>query len=184
MRNNKGFMMAEVIVVSAIALVAMASLYVSYNKIYGAYKTRISYNDIKSLNRLIFIRDFLIEDCDATGDNCKINSLINAAKDGIRNVSEEIELPDANNDVKSGFVNTETVYLYYNKKQNFNHGIFGGIDEINNTFKDYVDYLNTSTNFNKTNYVLLIERCYTDDDCKYSYLELYDNGDRAYDASN
>ena len=37
--------MAELIVVSAIVLVVLGTFYVSYNKIYSAYQTRIDYHD-------------------------------------------------------------------------------------------------------------------------------------------
>ena len=35
--NNKGFMMAEVVVVSAVIIVTLVTLYVSYNKIFSLY---------------------------------------------------------------------------------------------------------------------------------------------------
>ena len=55
--NNKGFMMAEVIVVAAIILVAMVGLYASYNKIFSVYNQRIDYYDVATLYELANIRD-------------------------------------------------------------------------------------------------------------------------------
>ena len=43
--NNKGFMMAEVIVVASIILIAMVGLYASYNKIFSLYNQRMDYYD-------------------------------------------------------------------------------------------------------------------------------------------
>ena len=180
--KSKGFMMTEVIVVSAIALVGLATLYTSYNKIYSKYLQRLSYNDMKALNRVIFYRDFLIEDCDAIYENCKINTLINNAKNNSNKKLQKVSvnLVEANNDVgDDGPLKSETVFIYYNQKNNFNDSIFNGVS-VNQTFKDYVNYLNTSVKFNKANFVLLIERCPkkkkdTDkDDCKYAYLDVYD----------
>ena len=45
---------------------------------------------------------------------------------------------------------------------------------IKKIIRTYVNYLNDSKKFDKANFVLLIERCYTDDDCKYAYLDVYD----------
>ena len=55
--NNKGFMMAELVVVSAIVLVALSGLYVSYNKIFSIYNKRINYYDVATLYELGNIRD-------------------------------------------------------------------------------------------------------------------------------
>ena len=54
--NKKGFMMAEVIVVSSIVLITLTSLYISYNKIYSTYKKRINYYDVSIIYDLDQIR--------------------------------------------------------------------------------------------------------------------------------
>ena len=54
--NKKGFMMAEVIVVSSIVLITLTSLYMSYNKIYSTYKKRINYYDVSIIYDLDQIR--------------------------------------------------------------------------------------------------------------------------------
>ena len=55
--NNKGFMMAEVVVVSSIILITLISFYTSYNKIISAYNQRIDYYDVTTLYKLANIRD-------------------------------------------------------------------------------------------------------------------------------
>lgn len=54
--NNKGFMMAEVVVVSSIIIVTLVGLYTSYNKILSLYNQRINYYDINTLYELGNIR--------------------------------------------------------------------------------------------------------------------------------
>lgn len=54
--NNKGFMMAEVIVVSSVVLVALTGLYISYYKVISAYQDRISYYDVNTLYKLDFYK--------------------------------------------------------------------------------------------------------------------------------
>lgn len=67
--NKKGFMMAEVIVVSSIVLITLTSLYISYNKIYSTYKKRINYYDVSIIYDLDQIRRN--EVIDAPTDNTK-----------------------------------------------------------------------------------------------------------------
>ena len=177
-KNNKGFMMAELIVVTSIVLLAVTTFYASYHKIYSTYQKRINYNDIKSLNRLVFFRDSLIEDCDSLDENCKINTLISNAKRNpsryrLQNISNEINLIDVNNDVKNHVIVSETTFLYYNEKRPISSTIFNNVN-VNPTYKDYIDYISDSIPYNKTNFIMLIERCYTEDKCKYAYLQIYD----------
>lgn len=55
--NNKGFMMAEVVVVSSIILVTLVAFYTSYNKIISMYNQRVDYYDVTTLYKLANIRD-------------------------------------------------------------------------------------------------------------------------------
>ena len=50
--NNKGFMMAEVIVVASIVLLALVGFYTSYNKIISIYNKRVDYYDVATLYEL------------------------------------------------------------------------------------------------------------------------------------
>ena len=68
-KDNKGFMMAEVVVVSSIVLIFLTTIFTSYNKLYAAYVNRINYYDVVTLYRLGYYRDILIE-------NDKINDEI------------------------------------------------------------------------------------------------------------
>ena len=73
--NKKGFMMAEVIVVSSIVLITLTSLYISYNKIYSTYKKRINYYDVSIIYDLDQIRRNVV--IDAPTNNTKIDSEAN-----------------------------------------------------------------------------------------------------------
>ena len=73
--NKKGFMMAEVIVVSSIVLITLTSLYMSYNKIYSTYKKRINYYDVSIIYDLDQIRRNTA--IDAPTNNTKIDSEAN-----------------------------------------------------------------------------------------------------------
>ncbi len=156
--NNKGFMMAEVIVVSAIILVFLTGLYLSYGKLFGLYNTRIKYYDSDTLYGLAYYRDILIKED-------KINSTLNTVKN---NSNKYINLFTSStlDKVNSG----DNLFIIYHANDNLNKVTTA--TGINKTFKDYIEYLKTSTTF-EANYVMVLERCYKDD-CNYAYLEVYD----------
>ena len=185
--NNKGFMMAEVVVVSAIVVLFLGSIYTSYNKMYSAYKTRLTYLDVSSLYQLGYYRNILIE------NNTLVSTLEEVKKPGNGGVLLIYQLEkkaDGSYEKKGNIFDlpeseignniNETVYLIYNNKNNLNG------TELNNltnpkpkqTYKDYVAYLAKSVDLTKTTYVMVMERCNTKtndkNDCKYAYLEIYD----------
>ena len=146
--NNKGFMMAEVIVVSAVVVVTLVGLYTSYNKIFSLYNQRLNYYDVNTLYELAYIRDNNV--------NGVLNTL-NTKK-------------DVNGDV-----------VYYVEKINVKNKTIN-TDGLNKTFKEYLDYLSTSINFDKLvvddwliKNVLIMESCIDKKNCKYAYLEVVDN---------
>ena len=138
--NNKGFMMAEVVVVASIVLIAMAGLYASYNKIIAIYNQRVNYYDVATLYEL---------------GNYRYNYLSVGVSD-VPVLDEELK--------KIYYVNLDVV------KNN-------SLSVENQTFKDYLKYLSTSLDYDKSNddgvgEILLMERCIDEDNCKYAYLEV------------
>lgn len=140
--NNKGFMMAEVVVVSAIILVTLVGLYSSYSKIFSLYNQRVDYYDVTTLYELANIRNYSLDTLTV----------------GSNNVDGDIIFFVDKNDVKNKNINT---------------------DSLNQTFKDYLDYLSTSVDFDSlkigesevTN-ILIMENCSDENNCKYAYLEV------------
>ena len=49
MKNNKGFMLAEVVVTSTIVLTSLISLYITFNKLYNNYEIRSNYYDVDGI---------------------------------------------------------------------------------------------------------------------------------------
>lgn len=144
--NNKGFMMAEVVVVASIVLVTLVGFYTSYNKIISIYNQRIKYYDVTTLYKLANIRE---------------NHLSELTLNSTKTIS-------GNN----------VYYVDKNKVKDKSINVSG----LNQTFKDYLDYLSTSLDFNNmkvgskgvTN-ILILENCITTDDCRYAYLEVPDD---------
>lgn len=146
--NRKGFMMAEVVVVSAVVLTTLTTLYISYNKVLSLYKTRLTYNDVTTLYRLAYYRD----------------SLTNSLN------TETIQLSDS--DLLCNNTCEENVFVVYNNKKSINTNVLDKYT-VNKTYKEYVDYLSDSVDLSKSDYVMLMEYCNNDNEnCKYAYLEL------------
>ena len=141
--NKKGFMMAEVIVVSSIVLITLTSLYISYNKIYSTYKKRINYYDVS-----------IIYDLDQIRRNTAIDEPTNNTK---------INIKDSESNT--------TVYaipLTGNKITDTNTNL----SQENTTFNEYLKYLKNSITVNNCNYILVMEKCdEANKGCKYGYLE-------------
>lgn len=146
--NNKGFMMAEVVVVSSIILIALVSLYASYSKIFTIYNQRIDYYDVTTLYELGNYRK----------DNLTTIKVANSLDKLLDNAGKKIYYVNAS----SSAVLTLTTKV------------------SNQTFKDYLEYLSTSIDFNSLNNsrvdnLLVMENCLNNDvdNCKYAYLEVF-----------
>ena len=164
MKNNKGFMMAEVVVVSSIVMVIMATMFISYNKLLSAYKTRLTYYDTNTLMALGYYRDLLIE-------NGKLNTIISSNFTTINlNTSGYLGTVKANANYN------DRVYMVKNNMTNItSNALDSQGSAISNTFKDYIKYLSSSTSMDSL-CVMVMERCKNDNnnDCTYAYLKVYD----------
>ncbi len=186
--NRKGFMMAEVVVVSAIVLMTLTTLYVSYNKIYTTYQRRINYYDITSLYRLGFYRNMLLNNFDKNNMQLLINSVLDEMKDEnkiVLNISEDVLSRSVFEENTGEYKQLDTVYLVRDPSNNLHSDNFKSYN-INLSFSEYIDFLNKSLIID-SNYLMIMERCFymkdkdgkvtnevNIDNCKYAYLELYD----------
>lgn len=172
--NRKGFMMAEVVVVSAIVMVTIVGLYQSYNKLYSAYTTRLKYYDAETLYRLGYYRDTLIE-------NDKINNiLLTMDKDDTQ--TKIIYRNDFDNNLielsPEEYKYNNVLLIKNNNNTNekyiLNKETVANITNISETYRDYLNYLTTSTSY-RSKYIMTIENCKENpDDCHYAYLEIFD----------
>lgn len=169
--NRKGFMMAELVVVSSIVLITLVGLYTSYNKIYSIYKTRIRYYDVVTLYRLGYYRDIL-----------KVNNILYDVVDSSNNGI--VEVYNSSNNDSSIFSLPEIerpsgvedrVYMINNAGGSIDREMFATMN-LHTTFLDYIDFLeNSIDNFAEFSYMLIMERCIPGDenDCSYAYLEVW-----------
>jgi len=150
--NRKGFMLAEVIVVSVVIGVVLVTLFTSLSRMSSAYETRNRYYDIDSAYIAEEINDSLIR-------SGEVNTLISSGNSTVI--------------TSSSLTTFKNFYTASSVKAYFALYTSNGISNLksknsNNTFKDYIDYLGGNLIFNNDYlYVILVERCKTSDDCYY-----------------
>lgn len=156
--GRKGFMMAEVVVVSVVIAVVLITLFTGLNRVSSAYEKRDRYYDIDALYLAMMANDILIK----SGD---INTIIKTEN------SIKINNDDVNQLLNT--YNNDDVNLYFSLYEK------GKIDELKDlsttkeTTKEFIDYLGTKFDFNDDyNYVIISELCKNDDDCYYYALKV------------
>ena len=174
--------MAEVIVVSAIVLVAITGLYTSYAKVYIAYRNRATYYDVNTLYRLGFYRDLLISKVDETSGEKLITQYLNNTN---TKIIEKIDTAPFSSMLN---VSQDTIYMVKLGSNNSNL-ISSKFSGIKPTFTEYIDFLKTSKPTKKSadgaltaNYILIMEHCLEKDNssevdvdsCYYAYLDIYE----------
>lgn len=175
--NCKGFMMAEVIIVSTVILSTLVGLYTIFNKMYIVYTERSYYYNVDAVYAGESIYKYLVSSDKFVSilknDQIKQNEDENASgnvnlikKDNQCN-SEFFPDTDTNN-ICNGLSTTYKIknatIFPYNKDAlsptNSNNSSFDV------RFKDYLDYLSTSLNFkDEFKYIIIVEL--EDDDYQY-----------------
>ena len=157
--GRKGFMMAEVVVVSVVIAVVLITLFTGLNRVSSAYEKRDRYYDIDALYLAMMANDALIE-------NGSINNLIN---DGTSTIIE------ANDDVNLllNTYNNDDVNLYFSLYEKGKIDKLKDLSTTKETTKEFIDYLGTKFDFNDDyNYVIISEICKNVDDCYYYALKV------------
>jgi len=127
--NNKGFMLAEVVVVSVVVVTIIVTL------VYTAYNERSKYYDVDGLYALKNIADLLIED----------NSINNIT-------SNDIDLTDGYYKTIKDVYDIENAYI-------LDYNFISNSDNYSNGMNDYINYLDRSLDFDEEyDYILLLER--------------------------
>jgi len=177
--NNRGFMLVEVIIVSVVVATIMTSLYIAFNRVYNAYEKKGTYTNIDALYGIKTISDYLI-------DEMKFNGLLNNfGSDYYQEITCRSIFDDDDdaekycNNIFDQY-NISKIFLVKLNIANKMPDLPNNIN-INQTFKDYITYLNNAITFdNDTDYVFIVETytINTDDDSKnnilnkYAYLEV------------
>lgn len=132
--GSKGFMLVEVIVSTVVVVTIMTSLYVLFNRVYNTYELKATYTNVDAVYTIKTIEDFFV-------DNMKINELFSDVP------SKEVKCGDYFSGTILGscediFNQYKVSGLYLMKKQSGDE--LSEISGVNQTFKDYIKYLNNA----------------------------------------
>ena len=164
-KNNKGFMLAEVVIVSAVLITTLVSLYAGFAKVYKAYEERSSFFDTDSIYALKSIEDTLI-------DEGIFNNIINEINTNNYILYLEENLTDdsyINSYLKELLGNYNTEYFYITKYDNASLTTIIESDANNIIFNDFLKYLQKNLTFdNNYNYIFLSKT----KDGRFAYLRV------------
>ena len=161
--NRKGFMLAEVVVVSVIVCVCLVSLATGISRVSKAYDIRNRYYDVNALYmaekaNLFLIEDSIINNLINNGSSIKVNN------DNLNNII---------NFYKKDSSSTTNIYFSKYGKSNIEN-LKGEGDK--QTYKDFIDYLGGHLDFegedNDYEYILVSEICNSENDCYYYGLKV------------
>ena len=161
--NNKGFMLAEVIISASVIIVTLVSLYAGFARVYKAYEIRSTYYDADSVYALKTISDYFI-------DEMVFNSYIS----GINNTNRYVEFKEIGTPSNKidAFINK--MIENYNFKHfyltRYNLDYLESIESISSDLKEYIDFLDSDKVIDNTNYkyIFISET----NDGRFSYLRI------------
>ena len=163
--NRKGFMMAEVVVVSVIICTVLVTLYTALARINNAYDARNRYYDIDTLYFTEEINYSLIS-------SGLINKLIqNGNSVKVTLEGQGIDLNEISSFYNSNNKGETKIYFSLYKKNDVKK--LANLTGTKETFKDYITYASDHFDYNEDyEYMLITEMCKTNDDCYYYGLRV------------
>lgn len=199
--NRKGFMMAEVVVVSAVIVTVLVTLFTGINKVSTAYEKRNKYYDITSSQFAIEANNILeeeglilnntqtgtklgsIEIGDENNGLCHENKIVKLSYIGSTNsalLSNFDDLFGKYQDTYTGYFIPYNIDVFaegkvYEYAGDNNGNSFTEVRDTKKPFKDYLKYQSTHYDFNLDfRYVIAVERCNaeTEKECYYFGLRV------------
>lgn len=175
-KNNKGFMLVEVIITSTVILTGMILFYSSFNSLFSKYKEREVYHDIDAFYASKeMINNLLENNLAAFLNDHSTSEAIDLIKDN-KCVTSENNYINRNNfctTLQSFYQVKNMFFTYYDENDLKNKK--GSL--TNETFKDYIDYV--------TNYYNIKDANVGTDSNRYTYMIIteIENNDKNYYAS-
>lgn len=153
--GRNGFMLVEVVVVSAVIATVLVTMFIAINRVSSSYSTRDSYNSVDALYLAMAVNDILREN--------------NELSDLICNNSNTREITDSS--LKEAYNSIGSINLYYSP---YDRDKVLSLKKNKATFDGFIDYISNKLDYSNTNYNYLIisELCKTEDDCYYYALKL------------
>lgn len=148
--NNKGFMLAEVVIVSAVIITALVGLYTGFSNTYKAAQTKSKYYDVNGVYKLKIVEKYLLKEMVLNNDIAFLNGLYDDDNES-DDLRFDVNLNNLFNEEDNYF---ESVVLV--KYNNLNLVSFGNsLTDTDKEFKEFVDYyVRQIDNYDNYSYVL------------------------------
>lgn len=161
--NNKGFMLAEVIISASVIIVTLVSLYAGFARVYKAYEIRSTYYDADSVYALKTISDYFI-------DEMVFNSYISGINNTNRYVEfKEIGTPSNKIDafINKMIENYKFEHFYLTR---YDMEYLNSVKSISSDLEEYIDFLDSDKVIDNSNYkyIFISET----NDGRFSYLRI------------
>lgn len=161
--NNKGFMLAEVIISASVIIVTLVSLYAGFARVYKAYEIRSTYYDADSVYALKTISDYFI-------DEMVFNSYISGINNTNRYVEfKEIGTPSNKIDafINKMIKNYKFEHFYLTR---YDMEYLNSVKSISSDLEEYIDFLDSDKVIDNSNYkyIFISET----KDGRFSYLRI------------
>ena len=163
--GRKGFMLAEVIIVSVVIVTVLVTLYIGLNNVSSAYDTRNRYYDVDCLYAAIEVNNVLLKNYP---NILRMEIAIDLSSYGDVNSFKQFYEANVKDSINLYFTpyDKEKIQDLINLESN---------KLIKETFDDYINYLSGNLDFNDGyDYMIIAERIDNDniDDCYYYALKL------------
>ena len=150
--NRKGFMLAEVVVSASVVAVVLVTMYIGINRMTAAYDKRNRYYDLDAQQVAMEVNDLLKRDSEQ-----KLNNFTSLTDNYYSLEDIENNYQVNYSELKDVFSSLgENINTYYVKNEDgFN--TMKSLN-INQSFKDYLDYFISKTNFDENySYFIVVE---------------------------
>ena len=144
--NRKGFMLAEVVVSASVVAVVLVTMYIGINRMTAAYDKRNRYYDLDAQQVAMEVNDLLKRDSEQNNFTSLTDNYYSL---------EDIEVNYSK--LKDVFISLgENINTYYVKNKDGFNNIKNS--NINQSFKDYIDYFVSKTSFDEEySYFIVVE---------------------------
>ena len=148
-KNNKGFMLVEILVVSVFVSSVLIVLFVQFKKINNNYNTSFNYNTVEGLYLINSIKDRIITNTNTNNFNTYESKISDDKK-----YIDVYSLMCANDDYDSSILKNANISALYFARKDAKNDILDDKD-FSIDFKEYVSYMNFKTE--NSDYFLIAE---------------------------
>lgn len=142
--NNKGFMMAEVVITCSIVVITLVGLFTSYNRMYVKYQERTNYYNVDNSYACNYLKNILIEEGILYANTSSYYQVDNISDNKITYLKNSYDIESA-------------IVIDLTKENDITKVI---TDDMNTTYKEYIKYLSNNIIYDlkEEKYLLIVER--------------------------